>query len=119
MLGYSKQLGCSLLKSFSYKQFSSSKQWLARQRKDIYAKEAREGEFRSRAYFKLLDIQQKYKIIKPGAIVIDLGAAPGGWSLLANNIVNTNQGMQLIPISYDNSTDRYSIFIQIRIVNFL
>jgi 23S rRNA (uridine2552-2'-O)-methyltransferase len=61
----------------------SSKQWLRRHVTDPYVKKAREQGYRSRAAFKLLEIDKKESILKPGHTVIDLGAAPGGWSQLA------------------------------------
>ncbi len=59
---------------------SSSRRWLAEHHSDPYVKQAREAGFRSRAVFKLQQIQQKDRLIKPGMTVVDLGAAPGGWS---------------------------------------
>jgi 23S rRNA (uridine2552-2'-O)-methyltransferase len=61
----------------------SSKQWLRRHVTDAYVRKAREQGYRSRAAFKLLEIDAKEKLLKPGAIVVDLGAAPGGWSQVA------------------------------------
>lgn len=62
---------------------SSSKRWLKEHRDDIYVRRAVEQGYRSRACFKLLEIQEKDRIIKPGMTVLDLGAAPGGWSQVA------------------------------------
>lgn len=61
----------------------SSKRWLHEHESDFYVKEARKQGYRSRAAFKLIEIQDKDKLIKPGMCVVDLGAAPGGWSQLA------------------------------------
>lgn len=58
----------------------SSQQWLKRQMHDPYVKQAGEAGYRSRAAFKLLEIDDKYKLIRPRNIVLDLGAAPGSWS---------------------------------------
>lgn len=55
------------------------RRYLERQAGDPYVQKARDEGYRSRAAFKLLDIQAKYKLIKPGMVVVDLGAAPGGW----------------------------------------
>ena len=57
-----------------------SKEWIKRQRKDIYVKKSKLEGFRSRAVYKLQEINNKYKILKNGFSVIDLGAAPGSWS---------------------------------------
>src|ERR1700716_1105179 len=61
----------------------SSKQWLRRHVTDPYVRMAKEQGHRSRAAFKLLEINDKEKLLRPGVIVVDLGAAPGGWSQVA------------------------------------
>jgi len=61
----------------------SSKQWLERQLNDPYVVRARREGYRSRSAFKLIEIDDKARILKRGARVIDLGAAPGGWSQVA------------------------------------
>src|SRR5205809_451394 len=61
----------------------SSKQWLRRHVTDPYVRKAREQGYRSRSAFKLLEIDDREKLLRPGAIVVDLGAAPGGWSQVA------------------------------------
>ena len=61
----------------------SSKEWLRRHVTDQYVKKARQQGYRSRAAFKLLEIDAKEKILRPGYTVVDLGAAPGGWSQVA------------------------------------
>ncbi len=65
----------------------SSKRWLKEHHDDAYVQKARELGYRSRAVFKLDEIQRKDRILKPGQTVLDLGAAPGGWSEYAANIV--------------------------------
>jgi len=79
----------------------SSKRWLQEHHQDAYVLKAREQGYRSRAVFKLAEIQQKDRIIKPGQLVLDLGAAPGGWSEYAQQIVG-DQGrviaLDLLPI---------------------
>lgn len=65
----------------------SSQRWLHRQHADYYVKQARDLGYRSRAVFKLQEIDRRYGLFKPGTIVIDLGAAPGGWSQYAANRV--------------------------------
>ncbi|MDP9141009.1 MAG: 23S rRNA (uridine(2552)-2'-O)-methyltransferase RlmE [Pseudomonadota bacterium] len=67
----------------SSKRRPSSAQWLAEHENDPYVREARRLGLRSRAAFKLTEIQERDRIIKPGQIVVDLGAAPGGWSQVA------------------------------------
>ena len=61
----------------------SSHQWMQRHLNDEYVKRARREGYRSRAAYKLLEIQERDRVIKPGQVVVDLGAAPGGWSQIA------------------------------------
>jgi 23S rRNA (uridine2552-2'-O)-methyltransferase len=61
----------------------SSRTWLERQISDPYVARAKREGFRSRAAYKLAEIDDKYHVLKPGACVVDLGAAPGGWSEVA------------------------------------
>ncbi|HVF15722.1 MAG TPA: 23S rRNA (uridine(2552)-2'-O)-methyltransferase RlmE [Steroidobacteraceae bacterium] len=65
------------------KRTKSSRRWLDEHESDVYVKKARESGYRSRAVFKLEEIQRTDRIIKPGMTIVDLGAAPGGWSQLA------------------------------------
>ena len=65
----------------------SSQQWMQEHFQDEYVKKAQAMGYRSRAVFKLIEIQEKDKIIKTGINVVDLGAAPGGWSEYASKIV--------------------------------
>jgi len=61
----------------------SSRTWLERQIRDPYVARAKREGFRSRAAYKLVEIDDKYRLLKPGTRVVDLGAAPGGWSEIA------------------------------------
>jgi 23S rRNA (uridine2552-2'-O)-methyltransferase len=61
----------------------SSKEWLRRHVSDPYVRRARQEGYRSRAAYKLLELDQKHSLFKPGMTVLDLGAAPGGWSQVA------------------------------------
>jgi 23S rRNA (uridine2552-2'-O)-methyltransferase len=65
----------------------SSGNWLKEHFNDKYVQQAQDLGYRSRAAFKLLQIQQKDRLIKPGMTVVDLGAAPGGWSQIAAPLV--------------------------------
>ena len=69
----------------------SSTRWLQRQLNDPYVEEARRKGYRSRAAFKLKEIDDKYTILKPGMRVLDLGAAPGGWTQIAVERVSGGQ----------------------------
>ncbi|SEO71313.1 23S rRNA (uridine(2552)-2'-O)-methyltransferase RlmE [Aquisalimonas asiatica] len=68
----------------------SSSRWLQEHFGDNWVKAAQKQGYRSRAAFKLLEIQEKDRIIRPGMRVVDLGAAPGGWSQVAGEILDGN-----------------------------
>jgi 23S rRNA (uridine2552-2'-O)-methyltransferase len=70
----------------------SSKLWLERQLNDPYVAKARREGYRSRAAYKLIEIDDKYRLLKPGMSVVDLGAAPGGWSQIAARRVGAADG---------------------------
>jgi 23S rRNA (uridine2552-2'-O)-methyltransferase len=65
------------------KKRSSSKAWLKEHRDDPYVQRAQREGYRSRACYKLLELQEKDRLIRPGMCVLDLGSAPGGWSQVA------------------------------------
>lgn len=65
----------------------SSTRWLREHFTDEYVRRAQAEGYRSRAVYKLLEIQEKDRLLRPGATVVDLGAAPGGWSQLAARLV--------------------------------
>jgi 23S rRNA (uridine2552-2'-O)-methyltransferase len=70
----------------------SSKLWLERQLNDPYVAKAKRDGFRSRAAYKLIEIDDKYRLLKPGQTVVDLGAAPGGWSQIVAKRVGAADG---------------------------
>jgi 23S rRNA (uridine2552-2'-O)-methyltransferase len=70
----------------------SSKTWLERQLNDPYVARARREGYRSRAAYKLIEIDDKHRLLKRGAKVVDLGAAPGGWSQVAAKRVGAAEG---------------------------
>ncbi|MEP5566766.1 MAG: 23S rRNA (uridine(2552)-2'-O)-methyltransferase RlmE [Halioglobus sp.] len=72
------------------KKKSSSKAWLKEHRDDPYVQQAQRDGYRSRACYKLLELQEKDHLIKPGMTVVDLGSAPGGWSQVAADLVGHN-----------------------------
>ncbi len=79
----------------------SSKRWLQEHHDDVFVHRARELGYRSRAVFKLDEIQRKDRILRPGQFVLDLGAAPGGWSEYAAAIVGASGrviALDLLPI---------------------
>ncbi|MFK8252646.1 RlmE family RNA methyltransferase [Ancylobacter terrae] len=71
---------------------SSSQKWLQRQLNDPYVAKAKREGWRSRAAYKLIEIDDKLKLLKPGSRVVDLGAAPGGWSQVAAQRVKAEEG---------------------------
>ena len=79
----------------------SSRAWLERQLSDPYVARAKREGFRSRAAYKLAEIDDKYKVLKPGARVVDLGAAPGGWSEIAAKRVGAGAGNKARVIGLD------------------
>src|SRR3984893_13985130 len=70
----------------------SSTLWLERQLNDPYVAKAKREGFRSRAAYKLLEIDARYRFLKQGQRIVDLGAAPGGWSQVAVRKAGTEQG---------------------------
>lgn len=65
----------------------SSASWLSRHLSDPFVKQAQKDGYRSRAAYKLLELNEKDKLIRPGMRVLDLGSAPGGWSQVAGKII--------------------------------
>jgi 23S rRNA (uridine2552-2'-O)-methyltransferase len=78
----------------------SSQKWLLRQINDPFVERAKLEGWRSRAAFKIIEVDQKFKIFKKGKIVLDLGAAPGGWSQYAVTKVGEGNviALDLLPI---------------------
>src|ERR1700748_1474258 len=82
----------------------SSRTWLERQLNDPYVTRAKRDGYRSRAAYKLLEIEERYRFLRPGQKILDLGAAPGGWSQVAAKAVGSSQnkvqvfGIDLLPI---------------------
>jgi len=70
----------------------SSKAWLERQLNDPYVGEAKRRGYRSRSAFKLIELDDKYHFLKPGGRIVDLGAAPGGWSQVAAERSKAGEG---------------------------
>jgi len=79
----------------------SSKRWILRQLNDPFVEQARMEGWRSRAAYKILEVDEKFKIFKKGKFVVDLGAAPGGWSQVAAKKVGSRNvlGIDLLEIS--------------------
>ena len=69
---------------------ASSKVWLREHWEDVYVKRAQKDGYRSRAAYKLLEINEKDRLIKPGMTVVDLGSAPGSWSQIVAGLVGSH-----------------------------
>jgi 23S rRNA (uridine2552-2'-O)-methyltransferase len=81
------------------KRSPASAEWLRRQLNDPYVVAAKQQGWRSRAAFKLLELDDRFHVLRPGAKVIDLGAAPGGWSQVAlRRGVGSVVGVDLLPM---------------------
>src|SRR5262249_48681596 len=72
------------------KRSKSSRRWLDENESDGFVKRARGAGFRSRAIFKLEELQRTDRLLRPGMTIVDLGAAPGGWSQFAAQVLKGN-----------------------------
>ena len=90
------------------KRTKSSQRWLQEHESDVFVKRARESGFRSRAIFKLEDMQRTDRLLKPGMTIVDLGAAPGGWSQYAARLLH-GQGrviaLDILPMDAINGVE--------------
>jgi 23S rRNA (uridine2552-2'-O)-methyltransferase len=68
-----------------------SKNWVNKQRRDIYVRQSKVEGYRARSVYKLIEIDEKFKIFKGGISVIDIGAAPGSWSQYASKVVKSGK----------------------------
>ena len=68
-----------------------SKNWINKQRRDVYVRQSKVEGYRARSVYKLIEIDQKFKIFKVGSKVVDIGAAPGSWSQYASKIVKNKK----------------------------
>jgi 23S rRNA (uridine2552-2'-O)-methyltransferase len=90
------------------KRTKSSRRWLDEHESDVYVQRARAEGFRSRAAFKLEDIQRTDRILRPGMTIVDLGAAPGGWSQYAAKLFRGNGrvvALDILPMDPINGVD--------------
>lgn len=84
------------IKFKSKKLSSSSKKWIQRQKRNLFTQEARNLSIPCRSYFKLREIQDKYRVIKKHHQVLDLGSSPGGWSQLVQEITQELHACDLV-----------------------
>jgi len=68
-----------------------SKNWVNKQRRDIYVRQSKVDGYRARSVYKLIEIDEKFKIFKGGMCIVDIGAAPGSWSQYASKIVKNGK----------------------------
>ena len=68
-----------------------SKNWVNKQRQDIYVRKSKVDGYRARSAYKLIEINEKFKIFKGGLMIIDIGAAPGSWSQYASKVVKNGK----------------------------
>ena len=68
-----------------------SKNWVNKQRRDIYVRKSKVDGYRARSAYKLIEIDEKFKIFKGGICVVDIGAAPGSWSQYVSKIVKSGK----------------------------
>ena len=80
------------------KHSKSSAAWLQEHHKDQYVKKSKEDGYRSRAAYKLLELNAKHNLFKTGMSVVDLGAAPGGWSQVVQDLVTENGSVYALDI---------------------
>jgi len=72
-----------------------SKNWINKQRKDIYVRQSKVDGYRARSAYKLIEINEKFKILKGGISVLDIGAAPGSWSQYVSKVVKNGKLISL------------------------
>ena len=68
-----------------------SKNWINKQRRDIYVRQSKVDGYRARSAYKLIEIDEKFKIFKGGMFVLDIGAAPGSWSQYASKVIKNGK----------------------------
>ena len=90
-------------KTFAMARSKSSHRWMQRHVNDEFVKRSRREGYRSRSAYKLLEIQEKDHPLKPGLVVVDLGAAPGGWSQVAAEQVGDKGDVIALAVSTGNS----------------
>ena len=103
-----------------------SKNWVNKQRRDTYVRQSKVDGYRARSAYKLIEIDEKFKIFKGGLLVIDIGAAPGSWSQYASKVVKNGKiisidlkEMESIPNTIQIKGDFTDNNIQNQIKNYL
>ena len=86
-----------------------SKNWLTKQRRDLYVRKSQSEGYRSRAIYKLKEMDDKYNILKNGISLIDLGAAPGSWSQYAAKKIKNGKILSIDLLSMDKIENTFQI----------
>jgi 23S rRNA (uridine2552-2'-O)-methyltransferase len=85
------------------------KAWVRERKKEYYYRKAKEKKLRSRAAYKLLQAAKKYKLIKTGQVVVDLGSAPGGWTQASRRLVGSSGFVLAVDLKRIESFDSHNI----------
>lgn len=93
------------------KRSKSSQRWLARQASDPYVRRSKAEGYRSRAAYKLLELDRKDRLLRPGLTVVDLGAAPGGWSQVAAQAVGPRGRVLALDLLHMDPIDGADILV--------
>lgn len=88
----------------------SSQNWLSRQLSDPYVEKAKMMNYRCRSAFKLIEIDDRFKILQPGHIVIDCGAAPGSWTQIVVSRINSDGKHPDLPKGISVAIDKQQIY---------
>ncbi len=91
------------------KRTKSSDRWLQRQRRDYFVRQAQQGGHISRAHYKLEQIDQRYRIIRPNQRVLELGAAPGGWTNYLESKLHGGMLIAIDPLPITSGQDTYVV----------
>ena len=86
-----------------------SKNWVNKQRRDIYVRQSKVDGYRARSAYKLIEIDEKFKIFKGGIFVLDIGAAPGSWSQYASKVVKNGKVISIDLKSMEEIKDTIQI----------
>jgi 23S rRNA (uridine2552-2'-O)-methyltransferase len=86
-----------------------SKNWVNKQRRDIYVRQSKVDGYRARSAYKLIEIDKKFKIFKGGMFVLDIGAAPGSWSQYASKVVKNGKVISIDLKSMEEIKDTIQI----------
>ena len=92
------------------KRSKSSNQWMTRQKKDVFARRAAEEGLVSRAHFKLAQLDQRFRLFRPGMLVLELGAAPGGWTrYVAERVADKSDRGRVVAVDFRPITAPHAV----------